>query len=1117
MRYPNNILLSAAGHGSAAATPAAPRAGALGSRRVVASRAAPALLLLAGVVLWRGLVAAHPVVSRAAGPGVDAGAALHRELASLPPAAQGVISATLGGESPAYRVSGFGDGYRASNPAQHLRARFARGGVHVLSGGVRLGLHLSAAGYGASLVALAPALPRAQGNRVEYAHAGLNEWYANGPLGLEQGFTLARAPRGDASEPLTLSLTLSGNARAALDASRRGLTLATPGSAPLRYAGLLASDARGRALHSWITLRPGRVLLHVDARGARYPLRIDPLIQQGAKLTAKEETGAGDFGGSVALSANGSTALVSGGADNSGRGAVWVFTRSQGKWTQQAKLTGGKEETEEGGFGGSVALSSNGDTALVGGAGDNGRAGAVWVFTRSEGKWTQQGAILTGGKEETGAAEFGSSVALSGEGNTALIGGWEDDLTEGAAWVFTRSEGKWTQQGAKLTGGKEQAGIADFGFSVALSAEGSTALIGGPADAGDFGAVWVFTRSEGKWAQQGAKLTGTAGKEETGEAFFGGSVALSTEGTTALISGYVDNNGAGAAWVFTRSEGKWAQQGPKLTGKETGAFGDSVALASEGNIALIGDPVNQKEDIGAAWVFTRSEGKWSQHGAKLTGNEETGDAEFGGSVALASEGTTALIGGALDNKSVGAAWVYVFTPTVTTGSATGVAESEATLHGTVSPEGAQAKYHFEYGTTESYGSKTAEASAGSGMSSVEVSSAVTGLASNTKYHYRLVATNSSGTTDGAGQVFTTAHWSLQEPPDPTGAKEGFLAGVSCASSTECIATGFFENSSEKPVPLAEKWNGSTWTAQEPATATGATLSDLAGVSCPSSTGCIAAGFFVNSSEKFLPLAGKWSGSAWTAQEPPDPKGGTEGVLEGVSCVSTTACAAVGHFTSGSKWVPLAEKLDGSTWTAQEPPSAAGAKESALAGVACASSTECIAVGEFENGSEKWVPLAEKWSGSAWTAQEPPIPAAAKQGYLKSVSCTSSTACTAVGEFENGSEKWVPLAEKWSGSAWTAQEPPIPAGAKQGYLKGVSCTSSTACTAVGEFENSSEKVAPLAEWWNGTKWTAQEPPNPTGAKEAFLKGVSCTSSTECTAAGAFENSSSVRVPLAERYQ
>ena len=97
--------------------------------------------------------------------------------------------------------------------------------------------------------------------------------------------------------------------------------------------------------------------------------------------------------------------------------------------------------------------------------------GAAWVFTRSEGKWTQQGVKLTG-REETGAGEFGTSVALSSEGNTALIGGPTDNKNVGAAWVFTLSEGKWTQQGEKLTGG-EETGAGEFGYGVALSLKGT--------------------------------------------------------------------------------------------------------------------------------------------------------------------------------------------------------------------------------------------------------------------------------------------------------------------------------------------------------------------------------------------------------------------------------------------------------------------------------------------------------------------------------------------------------------------------------------------------------------------------------------------------------------------
>jgi RHS repeat-associated protein len=581
----------------------------------------------------------HPLSSHAARPAAVAPA----RLSSLPLTAQGVISATLGDESRAYRIGRSAGGYRAVNPAQRLSARFDRAGVLVQSSKARLGLRLSAVGRGASLAELAPASPQARDNRVVYARARLSEWYANGPLGLEQGFTLARAPAGGATGPLTLALALSGDVRAAVNASGRGLTLAAARGSSLRYDDLLATDARGRALHSWITLQAGRVLLHVDDRGARYPLRIDPLIQQGSTLTGSEEPDKGEFGYRVAISSDGNTALIGGLAQSKYSGAAWVFTRSGGVWTQQGKkLTGGEEETSEGFFGCSVALSSDGNTALIGGSNNGKGAGAVWVFTRSEGKWTQQGKKLVGGEEETGESNFGISVALSSEGNTALIGAYLGN----AVWVFTRSEGKWTQQGKKLTT-EEVEREGTFGYSVALSSDGNTALIGGYNDNKGAGSAWVFTRSEGKWTQQGSKLTG----EENKSAGFGISVALSSDGNTALIGGLYDSSFIGAAWVFTRSEGKWTQQGGKLTDGETtgdGEFGGSVALTSDGNTALIGAG---NED--AAWVFTRSEGKWALQGSKLTGG-----GHFGWSVALSSEASTALVGSPLEGSG-GTASVFV--------------------------------------------------------------------------------------------------------------------------------------------------------------------------------------------------------------------------------------------------------------------------------------------------------------------------------------------------------------------------------------------------------------------------------------------------------------------------
>ena len=140
----------------------------------------------------------------------------------------------------------------------------------------------------------------------------------------------------------------------------------------------------------------------------------------------------------------------------------------------------------------SVALSSDGNTAIVGGFTDNTNAGAVWVFTRSGGVWTQQGAKLVG-TGAVGGAQQGASVALSSDGNTAIVGGSSDSTNAGAAWVFKRSSGVWTQQGAKLVG-MGAVGAAEQGLSVALSSDGNTAILGGPADNSNAGAAWVFMR-----------------------------------------------------------------------------------------------------------------------------------------------------------------------------------------------------------------------------------------------------------------------------------------------------------------------------------------------------------------------------------------------------------------------------------------------------------------------------------------------------------------------------------------------------------------------------------------------------------------------------------------------
>lgn len=374
--------------------------------------------------------------------------------------------------------------------------------------------------------------------------------------------------------------------------------------------------------------------------------------QTGAKLVATGALGAARQGISVAVSADGNTALVGGFNDAGGVGAVWVYTRVAGSWVQGPKLLGsGLAGSAQ--FGLSVALSADGTTALIGGPLDAGGFGAAWVFTESGGTWTQQGAKLIG-SGAAGAPRIGTSVALSADGNTALLGGPLDAGAPGATWVFTRSAGVWTQQGGKLFGGGA-AGAAQQGTSVALSADGNTAMIGGPADNGGFGATWVFVRSGTVWSQQGGKLLGGGGAGQQGAA-----VALSDDGNTALVGGPQDAGGFGATWVFVRSGVVWTQEGAKLVGAGAAGGprqGSAVALSADGNTALIGGP-QDAGGVGASWAFTRSGTTWSAYGGKLVGTGSAGGSLQGQSVALSSDANTAIVGGSLDAGGPGATWTF---------------------------------------------------------------------------------------------------------------------------------------------------------------------------------------------------------------------------------------------------------------------------------------------------------------------------------------------------------------------------------------------------------------------------------------------------------------------------
>ena len=288
------------------------------------------------------------------------------------------------------------------------------------------------------------------------------------------------------------------------------------------------------------------------------------------------------------------------------------------------------------------------------------------MFTRSGTNWAQQGEPLTG-KGETGAGNFGESVAGSADGNTVLVGGPGDNGNYGAVWAFERNGGVWKAAGSKFV---PKAGVGEprIGESVTLAEEaGETvgdAVIGGPGDNGNIGAAWSFVYQSGGLFFFEEKLTGTG---ETGKAEFGARVALTAVGAEegiALIGGAADNGSAGAAWAFHQHpEAGWEQK--KLTaGAEeigTGGFGGAVAISADGNTGLIAAPTIDSPHfgLGAVWAYNRSgETTWTQVGEKLTGTTEEGKGLFSVNTAISGDGKTALVGAFKDNEGKGAVWVF---------------------------------------------------------------------------------------------------------------------------------------------------------------------------------------------------------------------------------------------------------------------------------------------------------------------------------------------------------------------------------------------------------------------------------------------------------------------------
>ena len=397
-------------------------------------------------------------------------------------------------------------------------------------------------------------------------------------------------------------------------------------------------------------------------------------------------------------------------------------------------------------------------------------------------------------------------------------------------------------------------------------------------------------------------------------------------------------------------------------------------------------------------------------------------------------------------------------------------------------------------------------------------------------------TSSGSAVPLAEQWNSAAGWSIEAAADPAGAVDAGLFGVSCPAARVCVAVGSSENAAGTELPLAESDNGrGTWSVTSVPSPSGAETNGLPSVSCAKRTSCVAVGYSVSAEGTTSPLADGWNGSSWTALAPAEPAGTENAQLLSVSCTSADACRAAGDYAgvSGSG-APLAESWNAKAWTVQttSTPSLRSASSSAassgpssgsssttssgFAAVSCGSASSCSAVGSEVTTLPSVVTLAETWSGGRWRIEPTPDLLGAIGTNTSGVSCTARNFCAAVGYSEHGGGPSVPFIETWNGLKWNLRPAPDPQGAAYGELHAVSCTSSYACLAVGSYGNGSGTSLPISEYWNGATWRLLPTPAPPGATDSELLGVSCASARDCEAVGSTTDSAGDQNALAEHW-
>lgn len=362
----------------------------------------------------------------------------------------------------------------------------------------------------------------------------------------------------------------------------------------------------------------------------------------------------------------------------------------------------------------------------------------------------------------------------------------------------------------------------------------------------------------------------------------------------------------------------------------------------------------------------------------------------------------------------------------------------------------------------------------------------------------------------APSVTTSApQWTVQPSPNAPGSTLDVLEGVSCVAGGTCTAVGYSNTSSGGTEGLALGNSASTWNVETMPALPGARDVEMTGVSCTTSSWCDAVGWTAGAGAGVndLNVVEHWDGAAWTTVPTPEP-GPTNAKwseLSGISCLTSSYCLAVGGYiknidNASAEEQPLALQWNGTTWSMLDAPNPQAENGSSFSAVSCVTPDHCEVTGDYGYADIAQSVFAYSYNGTTWTGQSQKNPEGQEFNSDNGLSCTALDACTSVGYWTSTGPQ--PLVERYRG-AWTRQQVPLPSGLGNNgtdEVVGVSCPSEGECAAVGQWASNLNDYpsSAMALTWNGTSWRLDTTANPNG--NSALNAVSCVAGSGCVAVG-----------------